>query len=1544
MTRNSLIHWARSVCNHALFLPTLLLAFACSGAHAVTISTTKWQGDTSANWFTGSNWSVGVPSEDVVAIFTTDFTSGNSQPTVTAADIIDEIRIIQPAKDVTITIPAGTSLSVDNNTGLDGRSISMNAARKNLTIIGDGTFVQRNANGDSTWLITSGQPIGDLTIETAALEIESQTLTISAGSARTVNIVPAVSPTTAGIKKTGSGRLILHGQNQWSGPTTISNGTLEFGTNQAVSSSSPVVFNNNAVLEPGGHDGQFSTLAVNSHVVFDFESTGASHLAFADSSSIAWTTPNLIITNFTPGTDSIRFGTTAGGLSPAQLAGITLNGSSNLALLSSGYLAFAPDFATVGEYHWDGDSGHAWETASNWISNAVPPDNAVALFDTPFSAPNAQPTIHAGTGVDELRVLAPEKDVVLTIVSNTLFNIGHNTEGNHHAIEMASATRALTILGQGHLAQGCGEYADPLWNITGAGDLTISPAQFSISNNVALTINTGAERTVGINTACNPTLASVRKTGAGRLILSGQNQWQGKTTVDAGTLRFATHQPLDASSALILNAGSILETGGHGGTFSTLEVNGPATLDFGNAGTSQLAFLDSSAETWSLPTLTITNFTQGTDSIRFGTDQLTLDADGYLVVEQPEPIQEYYIDPALGDETHPGTETEPFRTIEQARDAVRLINGAMTKDIVVYLRGGTYAVEQTIELDERDSGTNGFNIIYRNYPNEAPILEGGVPITGWTPLSNGIWQAGVGDFEFLQLYVNNRLAQRARFPESGQENEILNNDKINKKVKINKGQISNWSNLNRVQMVIGRSFTLARLRIDSIEEYATFDKVIPMEPERTNFFNADGPLDGSPSFYYENHFSFLDTPGEWFLDVDTGTVYYMPRPGEDLSVMEAIAPATERLLSIENAENITLFGLTFQHSAWNAPATEGMAQRQAGMRITLASKFTVNPSAVYFKRINDVRVERCIFRQMGVNAVNFDVGTRDNVMVGNVFSEIADTGIVYDIDNKRGQSGADLSLDDTFDSNYFFHMGNIYYGGGAMFTFWPDSISIVHNEIAYTGGLGLNLGWGATHATTCFQAPYVAYNRIHDAAVWCRDSGAIHTKSDSSGGVIYKNWIYNVNTVDWWKTGPSRTINGIHLDDNTENYTIQDNVFMNCESYDIRTKEGVNDITMLNNGGQSQATKDESGLRMGYRDIKNFHQGGAIGRDLMPGELYTGAPSAPLSLLFEDLFDSEATGAAPAGYSVATASGCTASISDVPGGGNRSLRMDDGNSGDVGVDISKSFIPQSERVSCEFRVKPGQTGNNLFFSFRDAEDREACQVGFSASALLRYYYRTDNYENLGGYSTDTWYTIRVEADVEQQLYSVWVNGNLAMGDALFMNDQRTGNLAERVESIDAVNLYNSYGTGHFDIDYIRVEGDAPYGLSTEQGTPRSWLDTHHDTSGWTAADFELFDFADVDGDGKKGWEEWTAGTDPNNSGSIFKISDTAANSGLSLSWNSVAGRYYTVQSAENPDGPWNNVADAAYVNKPGTGSTIHYFEGTLPDNHRFFRIVASPTE
>ena len=57
------------------------------------------------------------------------------------------------------------------------------------------------------------------------------------------------------------------------------------------------------------------------------------------------------------------------------------------------------------------------------------------------------------------------------------------------------------------------------------------------------------------------------------------------------------------------------------------------------------------------------------------------------VCPKPQAQACYYVAPS-GSDTNDGTVAAPFQTITKARDVVRTINGTMTGDIYVYLRGG----------------------------------------------------------------------------------------------------------------------------------------------------------------------------------------------------------------------------------------------------------------------------------------------------------------------------------------------------------------------------------------------------------------------------------------------------------------------------------------------------------------------------------------------------------------------------------------------------------------------------------------------------------------------------------------------------------------------------------------------------------------------------------------------------------------------------------------------------------------------------------------
>ena len=100
----------------------------------------------------------------------------------------------------------------------------------------------------------------------------------------------------------------------------------------------------------------------------------------------------------------------------------------------------------------------------------------------------------------------------------------------------------------------------------------------------------------------------------------------------------------------------------------------------------------------------------------------------------------FYVSSRAGDDRNPGTLTQPFLTIERARDAIRELKmrsalGATA--VTVYLRGGLYPLTQTFTLSEQDSGVSGAPIIYVAYQQEEVRLSGSVklPAEAFQPLT-----------------------------------------------------------------------------------------------------------------------------------------------------------------------------------------------------------------------------------------------------------------------------------------------------------------------------------------------------------------------------------------------------------------------------------------------------------------------------------------------------------------------------------------------------------------------------------------------------------------------------------------------------------------------------------------------------------------------------------------------------------------------------------------------------------------------------------------
>jgi hypothetical protein len=570
----------------------------------------------------------------------------------------------------------------------------------------------------------------------------------------------------------------------------------------------------------------------------------------------------------------------------------------------------------------------------------------------------------------------------------------------------------------------------------------------------------------------------------------------------------------------------------------------------------------------------------------------------------------FYVSPQ-GDDCNPGTLAAPFRTLSKARDVVRTVNSAMTGDIVVYLRGGTYPLTSTLFFAAVDSGTKGFYVKYLNYPGETPLLTGGQPIGGWTvsDSAKNIWQATGVTSRFRQLYVNGTKAIRARSPNLGTGgaasfNRITGADQTVPNVQVASSQVANWNNLTKVEMHLMINWGDATLRLASYSTTGATAFIKFQSPEASILSQRPFPILASvkQAYYFENALEFLDVPGEWYLNETTNTLYYQPRTGEDMSTATVVAPMVETLVSIMGtsadtspAHHIWFQGLAFAHSTYLRPSSFGFLDGQAGQYNVSATaqnqQYVGRPSAgVLVANANNIWFERNIFSQMAATGLDFNYGTHDDTILGNAFTDIGGAGVsvgkfVQDETTEfhiayNPSNASEICTNDTIKDNYIANVTTEIQGACGIACGYPRTIDIEHNEVSDVNYTGISVGFGWTATANAMSGNRINYNDVHDIVKILADGGGIYTLSNQgSGSQMEYNYIHDFQKSQWADYGD----HGLYLDEQTSGYTVSHNVLVNCPA--ISTNHpGTN--TMSDNAGTLASTISGAGIEPAYADIK----------------------------------------------------------------------------------------------------------------------------------------------------------------------------------------------------------------------------------------------------------------------------------------------------------------------------------------------------------------------
>ncbi|MBQ4628421.1 MAG: hypothetical protein IJB44_05025, partial [Clostridia bacterium] len=117
------------------------------------------------------------------------------------------------------------------------------------------------------------------------------------------------------------------------------------------------------------------------------------------------------------------------------------------------------------------------------------------------------------------------------------------------------------------------------------------------------------------------------------------------------------------------------------------------------------------------------------------------------------------------DECGNGSFDRPFATVGAAQKVIReaIKNGGLTDDAYIYIKGGTYYLNDTILIGAEDCDAK-YTVHYTNCNDEKVRLIGGTPVTGWSdPDGDGIFEADVSfNNNFYALYENGVCLTAAR--------------------------------------------------------------------------------------------------------------------------------------------------------------------------------------------------------------------------------------------------------------------------------------------------------------------------------------------------------------------------------------------------------------------------------------------------------------------------------------------------------------------------------------------------------------------------------------------------------------------------------------------------------------------------------------------------------------------------------------------------------------------------------------------------------------
>ena len=542
---------------------------------------------------------------------------------------------------------------------------------------------------------------------------------------------------------------------------------------------------------------------------------------------------------------------------------------------------------------------------------------------------------------------------------------------------------------------------------------------------------------------------------------------------------------------------------------------------------------------------------------------------------------EIHISPA-GSDAGDGSKEHPVLTLSRAQMLARQSH-TTTEPTSIILHAGTYYLPQTLVLSADDSGSKDAPVDWQSAPGETAIISGGIQLKNltWTPYKDSILQTPVpADLKTDQLFVNGDRQILARYPNFDPSVSIFNGYAADC---ISPARVAKWAD------PAGGFFHAMHPAL-----WGDFSYLITGKDDAgklTMQGGWQGNRSAKPNTKYrfvENIFEELDSPGEWFLNTSTHTLYFYPPAGLNLSTATIEAPTLKNLIEFHGSQQspvkfVNFKGITFRHTLRTFMETK---------EPLLRTDWTIyRGGAVFFNGSQDCGIDNCYIDQVGGNAVFVNNYNRRVTISNTRIDKAGASGVMFcgdpaavrsplfeynrrqdisEIDRTPGPKTDNYPADCLVDNCLITLIGRFEKQATGVGIDMAARVTVRHCSIYDTPRAGINIGDG------CFGGHVIEFCDVFDTVQETGDHGSFNSwgwdrywglkgvnLNAIAGSPNEKLPLLDVVEPNTLRNTRWRCDHGwdIDLDDGSSNYHIYNNL---CLHGGIKNREGFDRIVENN--------------------------------------------------------------------------------------------------------------------------------------------------------------------------------------------------------------------------------------------------------------------------------------------------------------------------------------------------------------------------------------------